>query len=82
MDITLPLDSMSIAEKLRAMEALWADLSRNEIALESPPRHEQVLREREESFKTGKENLSIGKQLNLIFAAAFHENLHSAVSHV
>ena len=29
MDITLPLDQMTIEEKLRAMELLWADLSRN-----------------------------------------------------
>ena len=30
MDITLPLDQMTLAEKLRAMEALWDDLYRRE----------------------------------------------------
>ena len=44
MDITLPLDQMTIEEKLRAMELLWADLSRNEQQLQSPEWHEEVLR--------------------------------------
>ena len=29
MDITLPLSQMTTAEKLRVMEAIWADLSWN-----------------------------------------------------
>ena len=41
----LPLDEMTIAEKLQAMEALWADLSRNE-QMDSPAWHEEVLRQR------------------------------------
>ncbi|MFN8625581.1 MAG: hypothetical protein U0587_06300 [Candidatus Binatia bacterium] len=32
MTITLPLDEMTTDEKLRVMEALWADLSRTEEA--------------------------------------------------
>jgi hypothetical protein len=36
MEATLPLDKMTVAEKLRAMEALWADLSRDEAQVESP----------------------------------------------
>lgn len=38
---------MTVAEKLRAMEMLWADLSRNGAQIESPAWHEEVLRERE-----------------------------------
>lgn len=53
MDITLPLDQMSVAEKLRALEAIWEDLSRNEANLESPAWHGQVLMEREERAKSG-----------------------------
>ncbi len=53
MDITLPLDKMTTAEKLRAMEALWADLSRHEEEVESPPWHEQVLEEREQQVQSG-----------------------------
>jgi hypothetical protein len=56
MDVTLPLDQMSTMEKLRAMEALWNDLSRREAELESPAWHGQVLREREERVASGKES--------------------------
>lgn len=45
MSLVLPLEKMTLAEKLQAMEALWADLSRDE-AMESPGWHEQVLQER------------------------------------
>jgi hypothetical protein len=55
MDITLPLDRMTTAEKLRTMEALWADLSRDEETLPSPAWHEDVLREREERVQAGQE---------------------------
>jgi hypothetical protein len=56
MEITLPLDQMTTAEKLRAMEALWADLSRNETQLESPAWHEMVLKEREQKITSGAES--------------------------
>ncbi len=55
MDITLPLDQMTTSEKLRAMEALWADLSRREEDLPSPAWHDQVLKEREEALQSGQE---------------------------
>jgi Putative addiction module component len=55
MDITLPLDRMTLAEKLRAMEAIWADLSRNEEQIQSPDWHEGVLRERDDKLKSAGE---------------------------
>jgi hypothetical protein len=55
MEITLPLDKMSVPEKLRLMEALWADLSRHEESIESPVWHEEVLRDREARVKSGEE---------------------------
>ena len=55
MDITLPLDEMTTAEKLRAMEAIWADLCRHEEELESPAWHEELLKQREERVKSGEE---------------------------
>jgi hypothetical protein len=55
MDITLPLDKMTLDEKLRLMETLWADLCRNDQQLESPAWHEQVLKEREERVRSGTE---------------------------
>ena len=46
---------MTTAEKLRLMEALWADLSRHEDELESPAWHEEVLRETERRVATSEE---------------------------
>ena len=56
MQATLPLDRMTKEEKLRAMEELWADLSREEANVESPAWHGAVLRERAEAVKSGKES--------------------------
>ena len=50
----LPLDKMTVAEKLHAMDVLWADLSRDD-RLESPAWHADVLKERDERIKSGKE---------------------------
>jgi len=36
MDIALPLDKMTAAEKIRAMEAIWDDLCKSAGDLESP----------------------------------------------
>jgi hypothetical protein len=58
MSATLPLNQMSIAEKLRVMEALWEDLSRNSDALDSPAWHETVLQEREERIAAGQTHFS------------------------
>ena len=55
MQTTLPLDQMTREEKLRVMEELWADLSRDEAQFESPAWHGDVLRERVEAAKSGKE---------------------------
>lgn len=53
----LPLEKMSREEKLRIMEELWVDLSRDESQVESPAWHGDVLRERAEMVKSGKEVL-------------------------
>ena len=47
---------MTTAEKLRVMEELWTDLSRNDQEIESPAWHQQVLREREERVRSGQES--------------------------
>jgi hypothetical protein len=56
MDAVLPLERMTTAEKLSVMEALWADLSRNADAFESPAWHADVLLEREKRVEEGKES--------------------------
>jgi hypothetical protein len=58
MPVVLPLKKMSRDEKLRAMEALWADLSQDENRFESPAWHEQALREAEHAVKAGKARFS------------------------
>lgn len=55
MDVVLPLEKMTTEEKLRAMEALWADLSHNADAFESPAWHGDVLRARDQRIAEGQE---------------------------
>jgi hypothetical protein len=54
MPTLLPLKTMSRVEKLREMEALWADLSQEEKKLKSPAWHQTALREAEQAVKSGK----------------------------
>ena len=54
--ITLEPDKMSQAEKIQAMETLWADLSKDETSVESPSWHGDVLRETDERFSSGSES--------------------------
>ena len=47
MSMSLPLDQMSVADKLRLIEEVWQDLCLNPDAVPSPPWHGDVLDERE-----------------------------------
>ncbi|MEI6310044.1 MAG: addiction module protein [bacterium] len=47
MEAALPLDQMTIDQKLRALERIWADLCRVEMAVPSPLWHRDVLQARE-----------------------------------
>jgi len=49
----LPLEKMSVEEKLQTMEALWQSLSVDPAAIESPAWHEEELAEREEKIESG-----------------------------
>ena len=49
---------MSREDKLRAMEALWEDLSRDEAQTSSPAWHAEVLRDTELLIKEGKAKFS------------------------
>ncbi len=51
-------DEMSRDEKLRAMEALWADLSQDNARFESPGWHQNALQEAEDALKAGKTQFS------------------------
>ncbi len=54
MQVQLPLDQMTIADKLDVMETLWADLARRPADLPSPDWHEEVLLERQRLVEEGK----------------------------
>ena len=58
MPVVLPLQKMSRDEKLRAMEALWADLSKDDDRFESPAWHARALREAERAMKNGEAKFS------------------------
>ena len=51
----LEIQQMPRREKLRLMEALWADLSRDETEVESPAWHADVLRETADRVARGEE---------------------------
>lgn len=50
---SIPLESMSVEEKIQVMEIIWDDLCHTADGIESPSWHEDVLREREEALKSG-----------------------------
>jgi len=60
--VDLSLSQLSFVQKLNLMEALWADLSRDERKLKSPVWHETVLKDREEAFMAGKVTVSDWEQ--------------------
>jgi len=53
MQVTLPLEKMSIEEKIQTMESLWDDLCKKADRLSSPAWHKDILQEREEMIKNG-----------------------------
>ena len=56
--INLPLDTMSTAEKLEAMEAIWASLCSDPEAVASPAWHQDVLAERKKRLESGQATVS------------------------
>lgn len=56
MKISLPLDQMTVEEKLQAMEMLWDDLARNEKDVPPPAWHGEVLESIEADIERGDES--------------------------
>ena len=54
MDITLPLNEMTTADKLAVMELLWDDLCRTPEDVPSPAWHGEVLAAPERQLQDGK----------------------------
>ena len=55
MEAVLPLEKMTLLDKMTAMELLWDDLSRNMKAYPSPKWHGEILKKREDDVKCGKD---------------------------
>ena len=53
MSKTLPLEEMTLPEKLAAMESLWDDLTRCPQSVESPTWHKDLLDERRQRVAEG-----------------------------
>ncbi len=51
---TLPIENLSIADKLLLMERLWTELSRRPADIPSPDWHGDVLAEREAAVREGR----------------------------
>ena len=58
MKTILPLKEMSIAEKVRAMEEIWADLSSSESRFAPPDWHGDVLAERQKGIQDGSQRFT------------------------
>jgi len=52
---TLTLGKMTIPEKLSTMEILWDDICRDAPDFSSPSWHEDILKNREEQLRLGKD---------------------------
>ena len=50
----IEIEHLSREEKLRVMEAIWEDLSRDAEQIESPDWHREVLEETERRLRGGK----------------------------
>ncbi len=51
---TLPIENLSVADKLLLMERLWNDLSRRPADIPSPDWHGKILAEREAAVRDGR----------------------------
>ena len=58
MGTIIPIDEMTIEDKLAAMEQLWDDLCRNPDSVPSPDWHLDVLSAREKRVREGKTGFS------------------------
>lgn len=57
MSTLLPLSSMTIEDKLLAMESLWDDLCRLRPPMEPPAWHRNILDQRERNLQAGSDAL-------------------------
>ncbi len=53
MQVTLLLKKMTLSDKIRILEDLWADLSKNDSGYEPPEWHGEILKERMKKIQSG-----------------------------
>jgi hypothetical protein len=53
MPLQLPLDTMTVAEKVQLLEQVWDDLCRHASDLRSPTWHLEILEERQRQITAG-----------------------------
>ena len=58
MGFALPIDKMTTADKIAAMEMLWEDLCKTPESVPSPSWHKEVLSAREKRVKEGQTQFS------------------------
>ena len=58
MTTIIQIERMSRAEKLQTMETIWADLSKDDMGVESPAWHHDVLKETEARIAAGQEQIA------------------------
>jgi hypothetical protein len=56
--MTINLEEMTTEDKLKAMEMLWDDLCRSAPDFSSPSWHEDILEEREQMMRDGKDKFA------------------------
>ncbi len=57
MQSTININNLSREEKLKVMEEIWEDLSRDEEEVESPNWHQEALKETERRLSSGQEKI-------------------------
>ena len=49
----MPLEKMTVEEKLEVLDAVWQDLRKSEISIPVPEWHKQILESRRRAFLNG-----------------------------
>ncbi len=80
MSITIPLEKMSIEEKIQAMESIWDDLCNRADSIASPSWHKEVLDEREKEIKRGDDQFVDWDTAKKNIRKKFNENQNTFVS--
>ena len=56
--LDLPIEKLSVAQKLDLMESLWDSLTKDDGTLESPDWHGPILKDRDKAMESGKSAIS------------------------